>query len=192
MRILGIPGSLRRASYNRAILEAAREMAPDGMTIDIFELDDIPLYNADLDVDGVRPYEVERLKEAIARADGLILATPEYNYNISGVLQNAIDWASRPAMKSPLAAKPSAIMGVSTGMIGTARAQQQLKLVLMGTLSLLMPHSGLLVGHAAQKFDASGTLTDESTRTHLRNFLRDFQQWVTRQSSVDLNERRFV
>jgi chromate reductase, NAD(P)H dehydrogenase (quinone) len=192
MRILGIPGSLRRASYNRALLDAARELAPHGMTIDIFELDDIPLYNADLDVDGVRPFEVERFKEEIARADGLLFATPEYNYNISGVMQNAIDWASRPAMKSPLAAKPSAVMGVSTGATGTARAQQQLKLVLIGTLSLLMPHSGLLVGHAAQKFDSGGELTDESTRTHVANFLRDFQQWVARQSATDLNERRHV
>src|SRR2546423_4408600 len=144
MRVLGFAGSLRRASYNRALIAAAHQLAPPAITIDTFELDDIPLYNGDLDVDGVRPFEVDRFKQAIAAADALLVATPEYNYSVSGVLQNALDWASRPAMKSVLAGKPVAIMGASPGAIGTARAQQQLKLVLMGTMSLVMPHAGVL------------------------------------------------
>jgi chromate reductase len=180
MRVLGIPGSLRRGSYNRALLEAARELATPAMTIDLFDLDDIPLYNADLDVDELRPYEVERLKRAIAEADALLIATPEYNSNISGVLQNAIDWASRPAMKSPLAGKPVAMMGASTGVTGSARAQQQLKLVLMGTLSLVMPHSGVLVGQAPRKFDDEGKLVDDATRRFVAAFLRDLEAWTER------------
>src|ERR1700716_2059808 len=98
MRILGIAGSLRRASYNRALIEAARELAPAGTRIAPFDLDNIPLYNDDFDVD--------RLKQAVADADGLLISTPEYNHSVSGVLQNAIDWVSRPTMKSPLVAKP--------------------------------------------------------------------------------------
>lgn len=101
MKILGIAGSLRRASYNRALVEAARDVAPAGMRIEPFDLDDIPLYNADFDLDGLRPAEVDVLKQAVTEADGLLIATPEYNHSVPGVLQNAIDWASRPALQSP-------------------------------------------------------------------------------------------
>jgi len=184
MKVLGIAGSLRRASYNRALIEAARALAPTGIVIDVFDLDDIPLYNADLDLDGVRPHEVERLKQAIAAADALLIATPEYNYGVSGVLRNAIDWASRPALKSPLAGKPVAIMGASISVIGTARAQQELKLALMGCLSLVMPHSGVLVGNAREKFSESGALTHEPTRAFLASFLHDLQTWVYRLGPV--------
>jgi chromate reductase len=184
MHLLGIPGSLRRGSYNRSLLEAASELAPRGTRIDIFDLDDIPLYNADLDADDIRPFEVTRLKDAIADADALLVATPEYNYNVSGVLQNAIDWASRPALKSPLAGKPVGIMGASTGGIGTARAQQQLKLVLMSTLALVMPHPGVLVGQAQEKFGQTGVLVHEPTRAFLAAFLRDLEAWTERVSAT--------
>src|SRR4051812_36204614 len=180
MKVLGIAGSIRRESYNRALLEAARQVAPHGMSIDVFDLARIPLYNADLDTDAARPDEVVRLKAAIAAADGLLIATPEYNYSVPGVLQNAIDWASRPGMKSPLAGKPVAVIGASAGVVGTARAQQQLKLVLMSTLALVMPHPGVLVGHAAQKFDASGALVHEPTRQFLADFLVAFETWIAR------------
>jgi len=184
MKILGIAGSLRRGSYNRALVEAARGLMPAGIALETFELDDIPLYNRDLDVDGLRPSEVERLKRSIAEADALLLATPEYNYGVSGVLKNAIDWASRPAMKSPLAGKPVAIMGASPSITGTARAQQELKLTLMSCLSLVMPHAGVLVGLAHEKFDASGALTHEPTRKFLESFLHDLQTWVYRLGAV--------
>jgi chromate reductase, NAD(P)H dehydrogenase (quinone) len=184
MKVLGIAGSLRRASYNRALIEAAHDLMPNGMTIEPFELADIPLYNADLDVDGVRPYEVTRLKKSIASADALLIATPEYNYGVSGVLKNAIDWASRPAMKSPLAGKPVAIVGASPSVTGTARAQQELKLALMGCLSLVMPHTGVLIGLAHEKFDASGRLTHEATRKYLASFLHDLETWVYRLGAV--------
>jgi chromate reductase len=180
MKILGIAGSLRRGSYNRALIEAARELAPAGMRIEPFDLDDIPLYNADVDVDGLRPAEVQRLKHGVAGADGVLIATPEYNHSVSGVLQNAIDWASRPALNSPLVAKPVAIMSASPGPVGAARAQQQLKLVLLSTLALLMPHPGVTVGLAAEKFDAANTLVHQPTRQYIAAFLKDLESWVHR------------
>jgi chromate reductase len=183
MRVMGIAGSLRRGSYNRSLIDAARELAPASITIVHFPLDEIPLYNADYDADHLRPPEVTRLKQAIVEADALLIASPEHNHSVPGVLQNAIDWASRPGLKSPLAGKPVAIMGASTSMVGTARAQQQLKLTLMSTLALLMPHPGVLVGQAAQKFETSGALAHEPTRQFLAAFLVDLEKWVARVSS---------
>jgi chromate reductase len=184
MKIVGIAGSLRRASYNRALIETARELAPAGLRIEPFDLDDIPLYNADFDVDGLRPAEVDRLKQAITDAAGMLIATPEYNHGVPGVLQNAIDWASRPALQSPLVAKPVAIMSASPGPVGGARAQQQLKLVLLSTLAFLMPHPGVVVGNAAEKFDAANALVHEPTRTFIAAFVKDLESWVHRVSRV--------
>src|SRR4051812_12961258 len=180
MRVMGIAGSLRRGSYNRSLLEAARVLAPPTMTVVPFPLDEIPLYNADFDADHLRPPEVARLKQTVADADALLIATPEYNHSVPGVLQNAIDWASRPGMRSPLAGKPAGIMGASTSLIGGARAQQQLKLVLIGTLSLVMPHAGGVVGQAPEKFDASGTLTHEPTRQFVAAYLAALEAWTRR------------
>jgi chromate reductase len=177
---MGIAGSLRRGSYNRWLLDAARQLAPASMTIIPFALDDIPLYNADYDADHLRPPEVARIKQALTDADALLIATPEYNHSVPGVLQNAIDWLSRPGLTSPLAGKPVAIVGASTGVVATARAQQQLKLVLMSTLSFVMPHPGVLVGQAPQKFDASGKLVHEPTREFVEAFLGDLERWTTR------------
>jgi chromate reductase, NAD(P)H dehydrogenase (quinone) len=177
---MGIAGSLRRGSYNRWLLDAARTLAPPTMNIVPFPIDEIPLYNADYDADHLRPPEVVRLKQTVADADAVLIATPEYNHAVPGVLQNAIDWVSRPGLTSPLAAKPVAIMGASTGAVGTARAQQQLKLVLMSTLALVMPHTGVLVGLAAQKFDASGALVHEPTRQFIAAFLLELDKWTHR------------
>ena len=180
MKVLGIAGSLRRGSYNRGLLEAARQLAPPSMTLERFDLDAVPLYNADLDADGVRPAEVERLKKAVADADAVLIVSPEYNHSVPGVLQNAIDWASRPGMTSVLAGKPAGIMGVSGSAIGTARAQQQLKLVLMSTLALVLPHAGVVVGNATEKFDASGSLTHEPTRQFVAAYLKELAVWTRR------------
>ena len=180
MNVLGIAGSLRRESYNRHLLAAARQLAPPSMTIEPFDLSGIPLYNADLDTDERRPAEVTRLKAAVAAADAVLIATPEYNHSIPGVLQNAIDWVSRPGNNSPLKGKPAAIMGASVGVIGTARAQQQLKLVLMSTLALVLPHPGVAVAQAADKFDASGSLTHEPTRQFVAAFLAALERWTQR------------
>ena len=180
LRVLGIVGSLRHGSFNRALMEAAIELEPAGMRIEEFDLGSIPLYNADLDTDERRPDVVRRLKDAIAEADGLLISTPEYNHGVSGVLKNAIDWASRPAGTSPLAGKPVAIMGAAPGVLGTARGQQHLKLVLISTMALLMPHPGVVVGQAHEKFDAEGRLIHEPTRDFLATFLRELEAWIRR------------
>ena len=184
VRILGIAGSLRRESYNRRLLAAARELASESMQIEVFELAPIPLYNADFDTDDERPAAVVQLKRAIAEADGLLIVTPEYNHSVPGVLQNAIDWASRPGGRSPFVGKPAGIIGASQGAIGTARAQQQLKLVLYSTFAIVMPHGGVTVARAQDKFDASGTLTDEPTREFLKAYLRQLLDWTLRLRST--------
>ena len=153
-------------------------LAPPSLTIVPFPLDAIPLYNGDIDTDDLRPPEVARMKQTVAEADGLLIVSPEYNHSVPGVMQNVIDWASRPGNKSVLVGKPVAITGASPGAIGTARMQQQLKLVLMSTLALVMPHPGVLVGQAPEKFDASGALAHEPTRQLLGKFLADFEKWM--------------
>lgn len=179
-RILAIAGSLRRASWNRRLLEAARELAPDGVVVEIFDLADVPMYDGDRDTDERRPEAVRRLKQAIATADALLVSTPEFNHSIPGVLQNAIDWASRPAMQSPLADKPVAVMGASPGALGAARAQQHLKLVLMATLAQVMPHPGVAVGGVAEKFAPDGTLAHEPTRRFLAALVASLAGWARR------------
>lgn len=179
MRVVGIAGSLRQGSYNRMLLRAAVELAPADMNIEPFDLADVPLYNGDLDTDDDRPPRVRTLKQAVTEADGVLIASPEYNHSVPGVLQNAIDWVSRPGMKSPLRNRPVAIMGASGGAVGTARGQQVLKLTLMSTLALIMPHPGVVVGHMKDKF-TDGRLVHEPTREFLAAFLRDFAAWMER------------
>ena len=116
----------------------------------------------------------------VKEGDAFLVITPEYNHSVPGVLQNATDWASRPGMTSPLAGKPAGIMGASIGVLGTARGQQQLKLVLMSTLSLVMPHAGVVIGQAKEKFDAAGTLTHEPTRQFVAAYLKALEAWTRR------------
>jgi chromate reductase len=146
--VIGIAGSLRKASFNRSLLRAATEIAPPTIHITIHDLIDIPLYNADVDAAGP-PAPVTELKEAVSRASGLLVASPEYNYGVSGVLKNTIDWLSRPPRQSVLAGKPTAIMGASNGMTGTARGQQQLRLALIATNSPTLIRPEILVARAA-------------------------------------------
>jgi chromate reductase len=176
IRVLGFAGSLRRASYNRALLRAAQELAPSDMAIDIFDLDAVPLYNADVEAVG-DPEPVTRFKSAIGQADALLLAAAEYNHGISGVMKNAIDWASRPPQGSALSGKPVALLGASPGMTGTARAQAQLRPVLMTTNCYVMPKPEILVPQAPAKFDRKGRLVDQPTRELLRGFLEMFVTW---------------
>jgi chromate reductase len=179
IRILGIAGSLRQGSYNRALLRAAKALAPDGMTIDIFDLLPIPLYNGDVEAAG-DPAPVAALKQAIRQADGVLMATPEYNHGVPAVMKNAVDWASRPPKGAALNAKPVAIMGASPGITGSARGQSQLRQAFEFTNSYAMPQPELLVFRAHEKFDAKGELTDAATRQFLQNFLAAFADWTRR------------
>jgi chromate reductase len=177
--ILGIAGSLRRASFNRGLIRAAVEVAPPGVTMTAFELHDIPMFDADMEADG-DPTAVVALKRAIGEADALLIATPEYNHCVPGVLKNAIDWASRPPRSSVLSGKPVAVMGASPGRGGTARAQAQLRDGLTFTGSLVLPLPELLVPLAGDKFDERGDLIDEATRTEIRDVLVALAAWTRR------------
>jgi chromate reductase len=179
LTILGIAGSLRRASYNRGLIRAAIELAPAGINIVAYDLGDLPLYNADVEAEG-DPQSVVRLKRAIAAADALLIATPEYNHCVPGVLKNAIDWASRPPRSSVLTGKPVAIMGASTGGGGTARAQAHLRDGLAYTNGLVLPLPEVLVSSAPQKFDPQNNLTDAHTRDEVRDLLKAFAAWIRR------------
>ena len=175
--VVGFAGSLRRGSYNRALLRAATELAPPALRIVMYELDGIPLYNADIEAAGAPP-SVVHLRDAIRQADGLLIATPEYNHGVPGVLKNTIDWLSRPPRNSALNGKVAALMGASPGMTGTARAQSQLRqaLVFTNTYALLQPE--VLVGRAHEKFDADGRLVHEATRDVLATFLQHFKDLI--------------
>ena len=177
--VAGIAGSLRRGSYNRALLRSAGELAPPNLRIEMHEIADIPLFNEDVEKAGA-PEAVARLRKAVADADGLLIATPEYNYGVPGVLKNTIDWLSRPPRGSVLNGKPAAIMGASPGAVGTARSQSQLRQAFAFTNTPAMLQPELLVAHASQKFDADGRLTDEATREFLGGFLGQFAAWIGR------------
>jgi chromate reductase len=179
LRFLGIAGSLRRASYNRGLLRAAIDAAPAGVTVTAFDLADLPIFNADVEADG-DPAPVSAFKDAIAAADALLIATPEYNHCVPGVLKNAIDWASRPARRSVLADKPVAIMGASTGRGGTARAQAHLRDGLAYTNGLVLALPEVLVGEAGIKFDAEGNLQDDDTLAEIRDLLVSLAAWTRR------------
>lgn len=181
VHVLGIAGSLRHGSFNRQLLGNAQLLAPPTLSIAPFDIAEVPLYNADHDSDDARPEVVRRLKQAIAASDAVLFVSPEYNHGVPGVLQNAIDWVSRPSFKSPLAGKPVAMMGASGGVSGTMRGQQMLKLVLMSTLAVVFPHPGVAVPLAREKFDAEGRLVHEPTRDFVAAYLREFDGWLRRQ-----------
>jgi chromate reductase, NAD(P)H dehydrogenase (quinone) len=166
VQVLGIAGSLREGSYNRALLRAARELVPEGVELEELDVRSLPFYDGDAEAAG-DPAPVVALKEAIRGADALLIATPEYNRGIPGVLKNAIDWASRPALASPLAGKPVAIMGASTGRGGTARAQEQLRAALEFSRATVLEQPEVLVPEAFMRFDEHGELVDPGIRADL-------------------------
>jgi chromate reductase len=171
---------LRPASYNRGLVRAAQDVAPRGLTITIRDLTPIPLYNADVEAQG-DPSPVAALKAAVREADALLIAVPEHNYGVSGVLKNTIDWLSRPPEQSALRGKPVALMGASPSMTGTARAQLQVRQTVVYTQTPVMPPPPeILVAHAQEQFDARGQLTDEDTRVRLRNLLEALATWTRR------------
>jgi chromate reductase len=177
IKILAFAGSLRRQSYNRALLHAAVELAPADMAITIFDLADVPLYNGDVEAEG-DPAGVVRFKQAIREADGVLMATPEYNHGVPGVMKNAVDWVSRPPKGAALSRKPVALLGASPGITGTARGQSQLRQAFEFTESYCMPQPEVLVFRADEKFDAEGRLTDERTRQGVTRFLAAFGEWT--------------
>jgi chromate reductase len=176
IRIVGIAGSVRERSYNRWLLEAAREFLPDDVSFEIVRIDNLPFYDQDIDKPELLPEAVRRFREPIHAADGLLIATPEYNYSISGVLKNAIEWASRPVSDPPLRGKPVAIIGAATGMFGTVRAQLALRQIFAGTNNSVVNRPEVLVPLAESKFDAQGHLIDPATRSILGQSLDSFVQ----------------
>lgn len=176
--LLGISGSLRKGSLNTAMLAAAGELLPAGTTLSVGAIGDIPLYDADLDVDG-GPEPVRRLRAQVAAADGLVIASPEYNHGVPGGLKNAIDWVSRPGYASVFVGKPVLLMGASPGMFGTARAMQHLKELMLAVLAHPMPHRGVILAQAkAGKFDAAMKLVDEPSREQIASALAEFCAFV--------------
>ena len=180
LHILGISGSLRAKSFNTAALRAAKEMLPEGVSMDIADLSQIPMYNDDVFQQGLPP-TVATLREQIRKADALIFAMPEYNYSLPAVLKNAIDWASRPP-EQPLSDKPVAILGASGGLYGTARSQYHLRQVCVFTNMIPLNKPEIFITQAQTKFDAEGKLTDQPTRDLLGQMVLSLVAWTRRLS----------
>ena len=178
MKVLGVSGSLRKASFNTAALKACAELMPAGMTLSIAEIGDLPLFNQDV-FDAGLPEPVKRFRAAVAAADGVLIASPEYNFSVSAALKNAIDWASRPP-NQVFQDKPIAIFSASTGPMGGARVQYDLRRILGQLWGHVLPRPEVFIGMAPGKFDAQGKLTDETTRKFLADLLLGFSQWIPR------------
>lgn len=174
--ILGIAGSLRKGSYNRAALRAAQQLAPPDARVEIFDIDGIPGFNQDDEAHP--PAKVTELKSRVRAADAILFVTPEYNYSVPGVLKNAIDWASRPYGDSAWDGKPVAVMGASIGATGTARAQYHLRqsFVFLNMYPLNRPE--VMIGNAAERFDAEGNLKDEKSKALIRGLLEALVRWT--------------
>jgi chromate reductase len=178
LKVLGICGSLRKASFNMAALRACSELMPQGMKLNITSIADIPMYNQDV-FDAGLPDAVKRLRSEIAAADGLLIASPEYNFSLSAPLKNAIDWASRPPNQA-FQDKPVAIFSASGGPLGGARVQYDLRRILGQLWAHVLPRPEVFIGSAGSKFDAQGRLTDETTRKFLSDLLVGFKDWIAR------------
>jgi chromate reductase len=180
VRILALAGSLRRRSYNRGLLRAAQELAPSGVEVRLDEhLRAIPFFDEDLEAETAGgPAAVRALRDAVAAADGLLVATPEYNQSIPGVLKNAVDWLSREAPGEVLAGRPVAIVGATSGRWGTRLAQSALRQTLYATGALVLPAPNLYVAAAGSLFDDEGRLVDDATRQQLAAVLAAFAAWI--------------
>ena len=177
LRILALAGSLRRGSWNRRLLEAAAAHAPPGITVTVDDgLRSLPLFDEDLEADDPAP--VRALRQRVADAGGLLIATPEYNQGVPGVLKNGVDWLSRPHGGSCLEGKPAAVLGATPGAWGTRIAQKELRHVLWATEALVLPHPPLYLRNAADAFDDQGRLVDDGTRRALTRLLAAFEGWI--------------
>lgn len=180
IHIVGLAGSLRKKSYNKWALQAAQELLPDGAELEIIAIDELPMYNQDIEEEFGDPDVVRAFKEKLQQADALLIATPEYNYSVPGVLKNAFDWASRPTGRSVLAGKPTAIMGASYGPYGTVRAQMSLRLSLAYVNAFTVNKPDVFITFAEQKFDEQGHLIDEKTRKQIQALLEALVQLTRR------------
>ena len=178
LKVLGISGSLRKGSYNTAALRACAELMPAGMTLGTARIDDIPLFNQDV-FDAGLPEPARRFRAEVAGADGILIATPEYNFSVPAGLKNAIDWGSRPPSQV-FQDKPIAIFSASGGPLGGARVQYDLRKILGQLWGHVLPRPEVFIGNAAAKFDAQGRLTDETTRKFLSDLLAGFKTWIVR------------
>src|SRR5215472_16552205 len=178
IHILGIAGSLRRDSYNRAALRTATTLVPAGAMLETFALDGIPVFNQDEEENP--PATVVELKRQMREADAMLFVTPEYNYSVPGVLKNAIDWASRPYGDSAWNGKPAAIMGASLGALGTARAQYHLRQMLVYLNMFPINQPEVMIGNAAARFDTEGNLRDATTQDFIRQLLQHLVEWTRR------------
>jgi len=176
VNILAISGSLRQHSINSGLLRSAESILPEGATLSFASLQAIPLFDADLETQGI-PDGVALFKQQITEADGVLIATPEYNFSYPGVLKNAIDWASRGPVR-PFTDKPVAIIGASPGNFGTVRAQTDLRRLMHGMGSHVLPKPELLVNQAAQKFDDHILLIDEKTIAVYKTLLNNFAAYI--------------
>ncbi len=177
IRLLAIPGSLRRASQNRGLLRAAQESSPSNVEVELFDLGQIPLYNGDVESEG-QPAPVQEFHQAILRADALLIATPQYNGSVPGVLKNALDWASRPRSESVLRHKPVALLGVSPGRSGTANAQAHLEVVLSATGSPVLPTPRIYLSARDTHFGPDGNLLKAETRNPVRALVEALANWI--------------
>ena len=175
-KILAFAGSLRKGSYNKTLIRAAVEVAPENVAIEVFDLEGIPPFNQDLE--NTPPEKVKEFKEKIRGADAILIASPEYNYSIPGVLKNALDWASRPYQQNALDGKPVAIMSASTGRFGGARVQSHLRqsFVRINMYSFNQPE--VMLSSAADNVDANGRLTNEQTRTLIKQLIEALVTWT--------------
>jgi chromate reductase len=177
LKVIGIAGSIRKGSNNKRLLRSAIGLAPENMLIEEFDIKEIPMYNPDLEKEAL-PGIVAEFKKKIRESDGILIATPEYNYSIPGALKNAIDWASRTPADTPLSLKPLAIMGGSGGMSGTIRAQGHLRQIVTHSNMMDMKKPEVLVTMIQDKFDEKGSLIDEKLKMHLVKFLSSFENWI--------------
>ncbi|NOT63578.1 MAG: NAD(P)H-dependent oxidoreductase [Acidobacteria bacterium] len=180
LNLLGIVGSLRQKSYNKGLMKAAQELLPTGVTLTVADIGALPLFNEDLESNV--PVAVQTFKQQVSAADAILIATPEYNYSMPGVLKNALDWASRPYGDNSFDSKPAALMGASVGMLGTARAQYHLRqtLVFLNMHPLNRPE--IMVSSAHKNFDAEGNLTNEQTKQFITQMLQALVEWTHRLS----------
>ena len=181
IKILGISGSARRKSYNTALLEAAKELLPEGAALQVYDVSIFPLYNQDIEVE--IPAPVRRFKEEIRRADAILFATPEHNYSITAVLKNAIEWGNRPDGDNSWEGKPAAIMSASTSPRGGVRAQLHLRQILVDLNMHPINKPQLLVARAQEHFDANLKLTNSEFRGTLRGLLSNLVEWTRRLGS---------